>query len=146
AASAEEFGALSHLKRRRLERPVRLTVIHRRHAPPLSAAHEKTRVAHAERRENVFPKIDFKRLVADSLHKLTGPIHADPILPTIARIELQRRGECRVSGISNIGHSGNFLVLSKAFTPDRVRKARSMGEQVSHGDGAFGRTKLWLAP
>src|SRR5258708_14067305 len=54
-ASAEELRALSHLERRRLERSIRLPLVHGRYAPLLSAADGKSRVTYAERNENVFP-------------------------------------------------------------------------------------------
>jgi len=110
-------------------------------APLLSAADEKARVAHAERNEDVLPKIDFERLVADGLHQLTDPIHSDSVLPAIPRIEFQRRSEGTIFRISDVRHPGHLFIPEEVLAPDRIGEARCVGQQVTHGDRALGGTQ-----
>jgi hypothetical protein len=73
------------------------------------------------------------------------PIHADPIFPPFARIELKRRVECLVSQRRNIRQSSGLLVTGEGLAPVGVGEARRMRQQMPNRDRPPGGAETGLS-
>ena len=102
-------------------------------------------VLHAERAEDVVLEVAIELEAARGLDHLPDPVDADPVLPTIARIEQQRRRERRIRARRDPRRAGHRLILGDLGPPDLVAEARGVGQQVLQRDRPTGRPEPRLA-
>src|SRR5205085_1405025 len=93
AAAHVEFGFLRQLERDFLQRPVGLARMHAGEPPAPGSVELEGGIAHAARRKNVVAEIDLEIPAADLLDRLADPIDVDAVVPFLAGLEQQRRGE-----------------------------------------------------
>src|SRR5262249_60489861 len=103
------------------------------------------RILHAERLEQVLLEEGAERLPADPLHGLADPIDVDAVVPAIARIESERRGERLVLAGNDARRTGLLLVAQEVGIPDVIAEAGRVSQEVPQGDGPLGRAELRLA-
>src|SRR6185312_16984463 len=84
-------------------------------------------------------------LAARGLDHLAGPIDVDAVVPAVAGIEGQWRGERLVLAAGDAGHAHRLLVFDDVGVPDLVREAGGVGEQVAQCDVALRLAHLRLA-
>src|SRR6267142_514918 len=139
AAAHEELRPLRHLEGCRLQPAIGAAVVEGGDAPLLLGPDQKPRILHTERREDVLAEVDLKRLVRHRLNQLADPIHADAVLPPLARLELERSPEGGVLAGRDVGHTRHLLVAGQSLAPDRVGVAGGMRQQMAHPDRTPGR-------
>jgi hypothetical protein len=98
-------------------------------------AQHETRVAHAERLEDVLLKIGFQRLSAHRLDHLAGKIDADAVFPIRAGIDVILAGQ-------DAGQPCDLHVASEISVEDVVAVAGRMREQVAERDRRLGIAQL----
>src|SRR5260370_40576352 len=95
-------------------------------------------IPHAERPEDVVAEIGVELLSADLLHRLADPIDVDAVVPSLAGVEQQRRGESHILAADDAGDSLFFLIADEIGAPDAVGESRRMGQQMPKREVASG--------
>jgi hypothetical protein len=90
-------------------------------------------------------QIDVEMLAARHLDGLTGPIDADPVVPSLAGIEDEWRGQRRVLARDDARDAVLLHVSCDSGSPDVVAESGGMGEELAKRDSPLGRPKLRLA-
>jgi hypothetical protein len=133
-----EVGILRKFKGDRRRLAVRAARMGADQAARHVIAQHETRVAHAERLENVPLEIGLQGLAAHRLDDLAGKIDADAVLPVRARIEQQRYPQCVILAGDDAGQSGDLDVTAQVAVEDVVTVARRMREQVAERNRRLG--------
>src|SRR6266446_6827396 len=142
AAAAPELGRERRLDRLRLQRPVRLALMHAHQSRALLLRGDIIGILHAERAEDVVAEIGVERLAADRFHDAADPVDVDAVFPALARIEHQRHAYRRELARGDRRHAGRLDVADHVGVPDLVAEAGRVGEQVTQRDRPLGRTQL----
>src|SRR5438477_12922928 len=91
----------------------------------------KRRISHANRPEQMLVEIVAELLSADPLDCLSGPINAGAVVPSITRIEYERKHQCGVLTGNDAGNTLRLHVPAHLSIPDVVNEAGCVSQEMS---------------
>jgi len=121
------------------ERAVFVALMDARLTRALRGGELERRVLHPERPEDVLLQVRVELLPRGGLDDLADPVDVDAVLPALARIEEQRRGECGVRARRDPGRVRRRLICGDLRPPDLISEAGGVREQVPQRDGTLRR-------
>src|SRR5262249_10138388 len=145
AAAHQELGLLRKPELDGSQNTLVVPLVHAGETRALRGPDLERGVLHAERPEDVILEVAVELLATRRLDHLARPVDVDAVLPLIAGVEHQRRGQRRVRAARDAGRVGGRLVLEDPRLPDLVGEARAVGEQVTERDRTLGRPQPRLA-
>src|SRR5262249_61173421 len=129
-----KFRLLRNLERHRRESAVGLPRMHADETAALGVPEFERRILHAERLEQVLLEEGAERLTADPLDGLADPIDVDAVVPAVARIESERRGERLVLAGNDARRTGLLLVAQEVAIPDVISEPAPVIHAVPPAD------------